>query len=1197
MDNLIAEKAPVPGNFPLSPRRTEPSPEAVFESEYLLELFFSQSLDGFFFMMLDEPVRWDDTVDKEKVLDYVFAHKRMTKVNDAMLAQYGASREQFLGLTPNDFYQHDLAHGREVWRRFYDAGRLHVETDERKLDGTPISIEGDYICFYDAEGRITGHFGIQRDITARKRADEALHQYNQRLKTLQEIDRAILAARSPAQIAQAAMRHIYELVPCLRASVAVFDFMADKAALIAIHVQTKTQLDVGTELPLEAFGDIAQLWLGKARVVEDAETVPDGPAIARVRAEGVRSFINVPIQAQGELIGALNLGSERPGRFSQEDVEIAQEVANSLAIAIRQAKLFEQIEQHALELEQHVAERTAELTAANASLKKEIAERKRTEEALHDRLAIEQMIGDISTRFLNLARPQIDEGINYALQRMGKLAGVDRSYMFAFSDDFAKARNTHEWCAPGITPQMQNLQDLMVADFPWIFPKALRGETIYVPRVAELPVEAKMEKAVMQEQEIQSLLVVPMVFNGKVKGLLGFDAVQSEKVWIAEDVRLLNIVGEIIAQALQRIQAEATVQERFKVERLISEISTFFIHLPAEEADRGINHALQRLGEWEGVDRSYLFLLFDDGGRAVNTHEWCAAGVDPQIQNLQNLAFHELSWAARKMLKHEILHVPRVADLPDEAQFERIHWQEQGIHSLLTVPVIFDGKMRGFIGFDSVRAEKIWREEDVRLLNVVSEIIGNSLHRQQAAEALRASEERLTRIFESAMDAIITIDEQLRVVMCNEAAEKVFRCQTAEVKDKLLAPFLSVGFRELLLQYIHSGAAQMSPQYIWAPEGLTALRKNGESFSIEATISRVEVAHQNLYTIILRDVHERKKAEEELAQLQNQNVYLREEALRSDYNFGEIIGASPVMQRVFKNLNMVAITDTTVLLLGETGTGKELIARSIHNLSPRKDQVMVKVNCGALPAGLVESELFGHEKGAFTGATAQKKGRFELAHRGTIFLDEAGELPLETQVKLLRVLQEQEFERLGGAQTLKVNVRVIAATNRNLQEQVQRGAFRADLFYRLNIFPIQVPPLRERHEDIPLLANFLVREFARRLGRRIHSITQKALEKLTGYEWPGNVRELANILERAVILCQGSVLQEEHLGIFPAAPPSSEAFETLEAAERRHILQALEKTGGVLAGPKGAAQLLGINRSTLWSRMRKLGIESESSGH
>jgi transcriptional regulator with GAF, ATPase, and Fis domain len=235
--------------------------------------------------------------------------------------------------------------------------------------------------------------------------------------------------------------------------------------------------------------------------------------------------------------------------------------------------------------------------------------------------------------------------------------------------------------------------------------------------------------------------------------------------------------------------------------------------------------------------------------------------------------------------------------------------------------------------------------------------------------------------------------------------------------------------------------------------------------------------------------------------------------------------------------------------------------------------------------------LFGHERGAFTGAVQQKKGRFELAHKGTIFLDEVGELPLEAQVKLLRALQEQEFERVGGTQTVRVQVRVVAATNRNLAEEVRRGTFRPDLFFRLNIFPIEVPPLRERSEDIPLLAQHFLREFSPRLGRRVERIAPDALEQLTHYAWPGNVRELANMLERAVILCQGTVLQPAHLALSSQTPPAAELC-TLEEAERRHILKALDQVGGVLSGPKGAAALLGINRSTLWSRMQRLGIHS-----
>jgi len=466
----------------------------------------------------------------------------------------------------------------------------------------------------------------------------------------------------------------------------------------------------------------------------------------------------------------------------------------------------------------------------------------------------------------------------------------------------------------------------------------------------------------------------------------------------------------------------------------------------------------------------------------------------------------------------------------------------------------------------------------------------DSTERTRMEEAIRESERRLSRILESAMDAIISIDEKRRVSLFNAAAEKVFRCPATEVIGRPFDRFLSDRFRHLLEGYVRvfvRGGEAEHP--MWAPEGLTARRADGEEFPIEATISRVEVAGQRLYTIILRDIDERKQAEEELRKLQLENVYLQEE-IKTEYNFEEIVGASRAIKKVFQHVERVASTDSTVLLTGETGTGKELIARAIHNLSARKNSVLVKVNCAALPDELVESELFGHEKGAFTGALTRKKGRFELAHGGTIFLDEVGELPVAAQTKLLRVLQEHEFERVGGTQTFQINVRVIAATNRDLEEAVKRGAFRADLFYRLHIFPIHVPALRERWDDISLLTNYFIDKFSRRIGKRIDGASPKALEKLTRYDWPGNVRELANIIERAVILCDGRILQPDHLGVSNLRPVTDREIATLQEAERSHILKALEKTKGVVGGPHGVAQLLGLRRTTLISRMKKLGI-------
>ena len=322
-----------------------------------------------------------------------------------------------------------------------------------------------------------------------------------------------------------------------------------------------------------------------------------------------------------------------------------------------------------------------------------------------------------------------------------------------------------------------------------------------------------------------------------------------------------------------------------------------------------------------------------------------------------------------------------------------------------------------------------------------------------------------------------------------------------------------------------------------------------------------------------------------------ERIYLRDE-VRTDRNFEDVVGQSAALRRVLRSVETVAPTDSTVLICGETGTGKELIARAIHNLSPRRSKAFVKLNCAAIPTGLLESELFGHEKGAFTGAIAQRIGRFELADGGTIFLDEVGEIPVELQTKLLRVLQEREFERLGSGRTLRTDARLIAATNRDLAALVEEKKFRADLFYRLNVFPVHMPPLRERAEDIPVLVRHFVEHYARRMKRAIETIPSETMEVLTRYAWPGNVRELQNLMERAVILSPGPVLRVPlgDLDVRATAGLSRGPAQTLEEAERAHIVATLTDTHWVVAGARGAAARLGMNRSTLQFKMKKLGI-------
>jgi transcriptional regulator with GAF, ATPase, and Fis domain len=366
---------------------------------------------------------------------------------------------------------------------------------------------------------------------------------------------------------------------------------------------------------------------------------------------------------------------------------------------------------------------------------------------------------------------------------------------------------------------------------------------------------------------------------------------------------------------------------------------------------------------------------------------------------------------------------------------------------------------------------------------------------------------------------------------------------------------------------------------------------------------------------IVRDITARKEAEQSLKkaldevkqlkdQLHDENIYLQEE-IRGASNFGEIIGQSESLRRVLHQAEQVAPLNTTVSIFGETGTGKELLAHAIHKLSPRSNHALVKVNCAALPGTLIESELFGHEKGAFTGADARRTGRFEIANRGTLFLDEVGELPLDLQAKLLRVLEEGEFERVGGSHTLKVDVRVIAATNRNLEEAVRKGAFRSDLYYRLSIFPITLPPLRERKEDIPILVTHLVKQLGKKLGKTIDAIPQDTMAKLYNYPWPGNVRELRNVIERAVIITQGSKLRliddldsqalelelHEQLAVHGAFADVVAIGETLEQTEYNLILRTLKSVHWKVEGPGGAAELLNLHPSTLRSKMRKLGIE------
>jgi formate hydrogenlyase transcriptional activator len=772
------------------------------------------------------------------------------------------------------------------------------------------------------------------------------------------------------------------------------------------------------------------------------------------------------------------------------------------------------------------------------------------EKALRERLEFEKMLFELSASFVNLDVEEIDGTIDRQLREVVRVTGVEGCSILEFSSDYAEASLTHRY---EVTGQTAPFSVIKLEQFPWYLSKLSSGIVIKLrDMIADLPEEAVAERQAAIEHGVKSSLSVPIAISQTVFSAISVFTTHTYCDWPPEFETRLRLIGEIFAQAMLRKRTE---QE-----------------LRASEA------RVRRL-----VDSNIIGVIDSDGsGKIINANN---AFLEMTGYSREELNAGDIHWAEMTPSEYRDLDEHGIEEAKTHGActpYEKEYIRKNGTRAAVLL---------GYAIIDAAKDDYVCFVVDVT-------------HRKLVEQSLRDSQSQTSGIVNSAMDAIITIDANQRVILFNAAAEKMFRWSASEAIGEPLDRLIPVSLRQNHSAHIREfGETGVSSRAMAGARAVSGLRSDGEEFPLEASISQVETAGQKLYTVIMRDITERKRAEQELRdalsevqrlrdQLQQENIYLQEE-IKHEHNFHEIVGQSDEIKYTLFKVEQVAPTDSSVLIMGETGTGKELVARAIHGSGPRKDRPLVKINCATLPANLIESELFGHEKGAFTGAHTRKPGRFEIANGATLFLDEVGELPLDLQAKMLRVLQDGEFERVGGSRTIKVDVRIIAATNRNLKTEIQNGHFREDLWYRLSVFPITVPPLRQRKSDLPLLINYFVDKFNRKLGKSVTNISPTALKELENYSWPGNVRELANIIERAVINSKGADfrLADRLDDESPSSSPTVDGQKTLIDVERNHILQILVSTGWKIEGNHGAARILGLNPSTLRTRMSKLQIQ------
>jgi PAS domain S-box-containing protein len=782
----------------------------------------------------------------------------------------------------------------------------------------------------------------------------------------------------------------------------------------------------------------------------------------------------------------------------------------------------------------------------------------------HDRIS-----AIVATALLALPSEAVDEAISHALAAIGLQRGVDRAFYYRLDEGAKALVLTHEWAGPEIRSlaAAERFTRLPLDLLPPPFLATLRrGGVLRLPRTRTFLSQSVDE--LVDPAGDRALALAPVVIGGELLGVAGL-ATACEAGWNDADVALLQVVANGVARAVERRRIDEALRASEARFRAMADNSPLGIFLA-------------------GPDGECLYLNPAGQGICGLSAEEARGQGWAQSLHPEDRARIASRWQAA------------VTDTSDyEIPIHRFVHKDGQVRSVAVraVPLVAQDGQRNFLGILEDVTERQRAEQERR------ELLARAEAARAEAEAARAE---VASILSRVSDAFVALDAEGRYTYANDLAVSL----TGKTREELIGQQYWALFPEL-----RGGSFEKAFRQALETQRAVTMETQSNLGSGRWYEARIYPSPSGV-SLFFEDISDRKRHEEELA---SDRDYLRREAGGLDL-FPEIVGNDPGLHRVMETVKLVAGTSANVLVTGETGTGKELVARAIHEGSPRRERLFVKVNCAAISAGLVESELFGHEKGAFTGAVQRRRGRFELAHGGTLFLDEVGELPLDTQVKLLRVLQEREFERVGGSETLRVDVRLVAATNRNLTEMVSRGQFREDLYYRLAVFPIGMPPLRDRAADIPLLVYSFVRRFSRQAGKRIDQVAAEAMQLLVEYRWPGNVRELQNVIERAVILCRGPVLELSALPDLdtsvlerPSSPASGPwpgivphrgdgggragdttgptlPSRTIAEVERGYVEEVLAETSWVIEGEHGAARRLGLHPNTLRSRLKRWGL-------